>query len=93
MDQPHIKWQEELLQPDTTAINGRVIVAAARGTTAPTWDRNYDYNVPPPHRGHDYKEEKPINMPLVISWFIGTLLGPSVFDGQYNPHLPLFTQY
>ena len=68
-------------------------MAAARGTTAPTWDRDRDHNVPPLRRGRDHEEEKPVNVPLVISWFIGTLPGPSVLDGQYDPHPPLFAQY
>ena len=49
---------------------------------SPTWDRDRDRDVAPPRRGRDPEEEKPVNVPSVISWFIGTLPGPSVFDGQ-----------
>ena len=49
---------------------------------SPTWDRDRDRDVPQPRRGRDQEEEKTVNVPSVISWFIGTLPGPSAFDGQ-----------
>ncbi|KAI0002909.1 hypothetical protein BJV74DRAFT_814041 [Russula compacta] len=49
---------------------------------SPSWDRDRDRDVPPPRRGKDQQEEeKTVNVPSVISWFIGTLPGPSAFDG------------
>ena len=57
---------------------------------SPTWDRDRDRDVPPPRKVRDHEEEKPVNVPSVISWFIGTLPGPSAFDGQsvLVHHLP-----
>jgi cleavage stimulation factor subunit 3 len=52
---------------------------------SPTWDRDRDRDVPPPRKGRDHEEEKPVSVPSVISWFIGTLPGPSAFDGQSVP--------
>lgn len=51
---------------------------------SPTWDRDRDRDVPQPRRGRDHEEEKPVTIPSVISWFIGTLPGPSAFDGQWR---------
>jgi cleavage stimulation factor subunit 3 len=48
---------------------------------SPTWDRDRERDVQPPRRPKDQEEEKTVNVPSVISWFIGTLPGPSVFDG------------
>jgi len=50
---------------------------------SPTWDRDRERDVPPPRRGsvRDQEEEKTVNVPSVISWFIGTLPGPNAFDG------------
>ncbi|KAI0301886.1 hypothetical protein B0F90DRAFT_1716130 [Multifurca ochricompacta] len=48
---------------------------------SPTWDRERDRDVPPPRRAKDHEEEKVVSIPSVISWFIGTLPGPSAFDG------------
>jgi hypothetical protein len=52
---------------------------------SPTWDRERDRDVPPLRRARDHDEEKTVNVPSVISSFIGTLPGPSAFDGQ-QPH-------
>ncbi|KAH9963267.1 hypothetical protein BC827DRAFT_1194505 [Russula dissimulans] len=49
---------------------------------SPSWDRDRDRDAPPPaRRGRDQEEEKTVSVPSVISWFIGTLPGPSAFDG------------
>jgi len=49
---------------------------------SPTWDRDRERDAPPPpRRARDNEEEKTVNVPSVISWFIGTLPGPGVFDG------------
>lgn len=48
---------------------------------SPTWDRDRERDAPTPRRARDQEEEKPVTVPSVISWFIGTLPGPSVFDG------------
>ncbi|KAH9978134.1 hypothetical protein BGW80DRAFT_1285995 [Lactifluus volemus] len=50
---------------------------------SPTWDRDRDRDrdVPAPRRARDQEEEKAVSVPSVISWFIGTLPGPSAFDG------------
>jgi cleavage stimulation factor subunit 3 len=48
---------------------------------SPSWDRDRERDAPPPRRARDNEEEKAVNVPSVISWFIGTLPGPSVFDG------------
>lgn len=52
---------------------------------SPSWDRDRDRDAPPPpRRAKDLQpeEEKIVSVPSVISWFIGTLPGPSEFDGQ-----------
>jgi cleavage stimulation factor subunit 3 len=48
---------------------------------SPSWDRDRERDAPPPRRPKDHEEEKTVNVPSVISWFIGTLPGPGVFDG------------
>ncbi|KAI9512750.1 hypothetical protein F5148DRAFT_1161352 [Russula earlei] len=48
---------------------------------SPSWDRDRDRDAPPQRRGRETEEEKAVNVPSVISWFIGTLPGPSAFDG------------
>lgn len=50
---------------------------------SPSWDRDRERDSQPPRRPRDQEEEKPVNVPSVISWFIGTLPGPSVFDGLF----------
>ena len=58
---------------------------------SPTWDRERERDAPPPRRPRDQEEEKPVTVPSVISWFIGTLPGPSVFDGLLlHPIVSLF---
>ncbi|KAH9065163.1 hypothetical protein EDB83DRAFT_2382211 [Lactarius deliciosus] len=55
---------------------------------SPSWDRDRDRDAPPPpppqapqRRARENEEEKTVNIPSVISWFVGTLPGPSAFDG------------
>lgn len=48
------------------------------------WDRDRDRDGPPPGRKIDRErnEDKPVNLPPVISWFVGQLPAPSAFDGK-----------
>jgi cleavage stimulation factor subunit 3 len=49
---------------------------------SPTWDRDREREAPPPpRRAKENEDEKAVNVPSVISWFIGTLPSPNVFDG------------
>ncbi|KAH9045764.1 hypothetical protein EDB85DRAFT_1908267 [Lactarius pseudohatsudake] len=58
---------------------------------SPSWDRDRDRDAPlpppppppqaPQRRARENEEEKTVNIPSVISWFVGTLPGPSEFDG------------
>ena len=55
---------------------------------SPSWDRDRDRDAPPPpqapvRRAREHEEEKTVNIPSVISWFVGTLPGPSAFDGKW----------
>jgi hypothetical protein len=55
---------------------------------SPSWDRDRDRDAPPPpqapqRRAREQEEEKTVNIPSVISWFVGTLPGPSAFDGKW----------
>ena len=56
---------------------------------SPSWDRDRDRDLPPPpqapqRRAREQEEEKTVNVPSVISWFVGTLPGPSAFDGKWS---------
>jgi hypothetical protein len=48
------------------------------------WDRDRDREGPRPRRiDRDRREEeKPVTFPSVISWFVGQLPAPAVFDGE-----------
>ncbi|TBU57853.1 Suf-domain-containing protein [Dichomitus squalens] len=49
---------------------------------SPMWDRERERDVPPPRRFKEEREEdKGVQLPSVLSWFIGTLPTPNSFDG------------
>jgi cleavage stimulation factor subunit 3 len=48
-----------------------------------TWDRDRDREEPPPRRIGRDREEKPVTIPSVISWFCRQLPAPAVFDGEF----------
>jgi cleavage stimulation factor subunit 3 len=58
---------------------------------SPSWDRDRERDAPAPRRARDQEEEKTVNVPSVISWFIGTLPGPDVFDGLLLHHQSFHT--
>ena len=46
------------------------------------WERERERDVPPPRRFKEEREEdKGVQLPSVLSWFIGTLPMPNSFDG------------
>ena len=58
-----------------------------RGRSPPGWDRDRDRDGPPPRRNMDRErdEEKPVQIPPVISTFLMSLPVPAAFDGEWHP--------
>ncbi|KAJ6615526.1 hypothetical protein B0H10DRAFT_2040864 [Mycena sp. CBHHK59/15] len=55
-----------------------------RYSPPPTWERERDVKPPPPRRDKEpprEKEEKPVMLPSVLSWFMTQLPPPAAFDG------------
>lgn len=52
---------------------------------SPTWDREREREGPPPPRRfrEEKEEEKGVQLPSVLNWFIGTLPAPNTFDGEF----------
>lgn len=57
-----------------------------RRAGSPGWDRERERerDAPPPPRRieREREEEKSVTLPPIISWFVGQLPAPAVFDGQ-----------
>jgi cleavage stimulation factor subunit 3 len=60
-----------------------------RFLSPPPWERDRDRDGPPPppprRLERDREEEKPTTIPSIISWFVGQLPAPAVFDGMSRP--------
>ncbi len=52
------------------------------------WDRERERDAapPPPRRfiKEEKEEDKGVQLPGVLNWFIGTLPAPNTFDGEFN---------
>lgn len=67
-----------------------------RRYASPSWDRDRERDVGPPGGAARrpivrdapmvQEEEKPVVLPGVLSWFIGSLPPANKFDGQYSEH-------
>lgn len=63
-----------------------------RRYASPSWDRDRVRDAGPPGSGRrggmkePAEEEKHVNLPQVLSWFIGTLPPANKFDGKYRGH-------
>jgi cleavage stimulation factor subunit 3 len=57
-----------------------------RFASPPPWERDRDRDGPPPpprRMDRERDDEKIVSIPTVISWFVGQLPAPAVFDGEF----------